>query len=40
MTLPETVACATGCELDELAALTARLKTLRQQILDSSDRVA
>jgi DNA-binding MarR family transcriptional regulator len=39
LTLPETVACATGCALDELAALTARLKALRQQILDSPDRV-
>jgi DNA-binding MarR family transcriptional regulator len=38
--LPETVACATGCELDELASLTARLKALRQQVLDSADRVA
>jgi DNA-binding MarR family transcriptional regulator len=38
--LPETVAGATGCAPDELAALTARLKALRQQILDSSDRAA
>jgi len=38
--LPETVACAAGCELGELASLTARLKALRRQILDSSDRVA
>jgi DNA-binding MarR family transcriptional regulator len=38
--LPETVACATGCELDELASLTARLKALRQQVLDSANRVA
>jgi DNA-binding MarR family transcriptional regulator len=38
--LPETVACATGCELDELASLTARLKALRQQIFDSAHRVA
>ena len=30
--LPETVACATGCELGELAALTARLNALRLQI--------
>ena len=38
--VPETVACASGCELDELAALTARLQRLRRQILDSTPRVA
>ena len=29
-----TVACATGCELDEIAALTARLQTLRSHVAD------
>ena len=38
--VPEAVACATGCQLDELASLTARLKTLRLQILDSTPRAA
>jgi DNA-binding MarR family transcriptional regulator len=32
LAVPESVACASGCELGELAALTSRLKTLRQQI--------
>jgi DNA-binding MarR family transcriptional regulator len=32
LAVPAQVACASGCELDELAALTARLKTLRDQI--------
>lgn len=32
LTVPEAVACASGCELDELALLTQRLKTLRQQM--------
>ena len=34
--VPESVACASGCALDELAALTARLKALRQQITEST----
>ena len=38
--VPESVACAAGCELDELAALTARLQTLRQQIQDSTPNAA
>jgi MarR family transcriptional regulator, organic hydroperoxide resistance regulator len=38
--VPEHVACASGCELDELAALTARLKALRDQITDSTPRAA
>ena len=40
LAVPESVACAAGCELDELAALTARLKTLRQQIQDSTPHAA
>ena len=40
MAVPESVACASGCELDELASLTARLKTLRNQITDSTPRAA
>lgn len=38
--VPEAVACASGCALDELAALTARLKALRDQINQSSARAA
>ena len=40
MAVPESVACASGCALDELAALTARLKALRRQISDSTPRAA
>jgi len=36
LAVPETIACAAGGELDELAALTARLKALRSQITESS----
>jgi DNA-binding MarR family transcriptional regulator len=36
--VPEAVACASGCALDELAALTTRLKALRDQINQSSAR--
>jgi len=36
LAVPESVACAAGCSLDELAALTARLKALRMQINESS----
>ena len=36
MAVPESMACASGCALDELAALTARLKALRGQITDST----
>jgi len=36
MVVPESMACASGCALDELAALTARLKALRDQITDST----
>jgi MarR family transcriptional regulator, organic hydroperoxide resistance regulator len=32
LAVPEAVACAAGCELDELARLTARLKSLREQL--------
>lgn len=39
-TIPESMACAAGCSLDELAALTARLKTLRNQITKSTPRAA
>lgn len=40
LAVPEAVACAAGCELDELARLTARLKTLREQLTASTARVA
>ena len=40
LTVPESVACASGCALDELASLTARLKTLRDQIIDTTPRAA
>jgi DNA-binding MarR family transcriptional regulator len=33
--VPGQVACASGCQLDELTALTARLKALRDQIAAS-----
>jgi MarR family transcriptional regulator, organic hydroperoxide resistance regulator len=33
--VPAQVACASGCDLDELTALTARLKALRDQIAAS-----
>lgn len=36
--VPRAVLCATGCEIDELAALTLRLKTLRDSLL--ADRAA
>ena len=39
MAVPESMACASGCALDELAALTARLKALRDQITDSTARL-
>ncbi len=38
--VPEAVACAAGCDLTELAALTARLKALRAQLIDSAPRAA
>ena len=38
--VPETIACATGCDLRELARLTAQLKTLRNQLTDSTPRAA
>lgn len=40
LAVPEAVACAAGCELDELARLTARLKTLRDQLTSSTPRAA
>jgi DNA-binding MarR family transcriptional regulator len=40
LVVPEQVACASGCELDELAALTTRLKLLRDQITASNPRAA
>jgi DNA-binding MarR family transcriptional regulator len=36
--VPEAVACASGCRLDELAALTTRLKTLRDQVVQATPR--
>jgi len=38
--VPEAVACAAGCEIDELATLTARLKALRAEITESTPRAA
>ncbi|WP_425259901.1 MarR family winged helix-turn-helix transcriptional regulator [Rubrivivax sp. RP6-9] len=38
--VPEAVACASGCALDELAALTTRLQALRLQIQNSTPRAA
>jgi len=38
--VPESMACAAGCSLDELATLTARLKSLRGQITESTPRAA
>jgi hypothetical protein len=38
--VPPQVAQASGCELSELGALTARLRTLRQQINTSTARPA
>ena len=40
LAVPQAVACASGCALDELASLTARLQGLRLQLLDSSPRAA
>jgi len=39
-TVPPAVAKASGCELGELAALTARLQGLRRQLTDSTPRAA
>jgi MarR family transcriptional regulator, organic hydroperoxide resistance regulator len=36
--VPEAVACASGCRLDELAALTTRLKSLRDQVVQATAR--
>jgi len=36
--VPEAVACASGCRLDELTALTARLKSLRDQVVQATPR--
>ena len=38
--VPAAVACASGCTLDELASITARLKTLRDHVTDSTPRAA
>lgn len=38
--VPAAVACASGCTLDELATLTARLKALRQHITSSTPTAA
>ena len=38
--VPKSIAGATGCKLDELAALTARLQALRLQIADSTPHAA
>jgi DNA-binding MarR family transcriptional regulator len=36
LTVPESVACASGCALDELASLTARLKALREHLTETT----
>jgi MarR family transcriptional regulator, organic hydroperoxide resistance regulator len=38
--VPASVACATGCDIDELASLTTRLKQLRAQITEFPPRAA
>ena len=38
--VPQAVACASGCALDELLALTTRLKALRTRLTDPSPRAA
>ncbi len=38
--VPQAIAAASGCALDELAALTAQLQTLRQRITASTHRAA
>lgn len=40
MAVPERMAGASGCALDELALLTVRLKALRDQITESTPRAA
>jgi DNA-binding MarR family transcriptional regulator len=40
LAVPESVACAAGCSLDELARLTVEVKALRDQISDSTPRAA
>jgi DNA-binding MarR family transcriptional regulator len=40
LAVPEAVACASGCALDELAALTARLQALRLQIQQATPHAA
>jgi DNA-binding MarR family transcriptional regulator len=37
--VPQTIAAASGCELNELSSLTARLQALRQQLTNSLPRV-
>jgi len=39
MSAMQPVAAASGCELNELSWLTARLQALRQQLTDSLPRV-
>jgi len=40
LSVPQTIAAASGCELGELASLTARLQALRRQLTTSVPRVA
>jgi len=40
LSVPQTMAAASGCELGELASLTARLQKLRQQLTTSVPRAA
>jgi len=39
LSVPQTIAAASGCELGELSSLTARLQALRQQLSASLPRV-
>lgn len=38
--IPPAIACATACDLAQIADLTARLTTLRDQLIDSPPRAA
>jgi DNA-binding MarR family transcriptional regulator len=40
LSVPQTIAAASGCELGELASLTARLQALRRQLTTSVPRAA
>ncbi|MEF7617348.1 MarR family transcriptional regulator [Aquincola sp. MAHUQ-54] len=38
--IPRAVACASGCDLDELVSLTGRLKALRDTVITQAERAA